>query len=44
MSKLNVVAIAAGLLFSSGTMAGQHMSKDVYKSEKDRIFPPVNHF
>lgn len=37
MSKLNVIAIVAGFLFSSGTMAGQHMSKDVYKSEKDRI-------
>ena len=37
MGKLNVTAIAVCLVFSSGTMAGQHMSKDVYKAEKDRI-------
>jgi hypothetical protein len=37
MGKFNVIAIVAGFLFSSGTLAGQHMSKDVYKTEKDRI-------
>lgn len=37
MSKFNVIAIIMGLVFSFGTTAGQHMSKDVYKAEKDRI-------
>ena len=37
MSKFSVIAIAAGFAFSSGTMGGQHLSKDAYKAEKDRI-------
>lgn len=37
MSKFTAIATAAFFVLSSGTMAGQHMSKDVYEAEKDRI-------
>lgn len=37
MDKLKVIAIISGLVFSFSTMAGQHLSKDAYKAEKERI-------
>lgn len=37
MNKFSVITIAIGFALSSSTIAGQHMPKDVYKAEKDRI-------
>ena len=37
MNKFGVIAMIAGFALSSGTMAEQPMTTDVYKAEKDRI-------
>ena len=37
MNKFGVMAMIAGFALSSGTMAEQTMTKDVYKAEKERI-------
>ncbi|MDQ3186848.1 MAG: hypothetical protein M3Q16_10435 [Pseudomonadota bacterium] len=37
MGKFSIIAIAVGVVFSSGAMAELPMSKDMYKAEKNRI-------
>ena len=37
MNKFGVMAMMVGFALSSGTMAEQTMTKDVYKAEKERI-------